>query len=89
MTKVDVTFEYATRAVVAFNDKTIYTLGFQYWEVRYQGTLTQPKADDFKFDPGVDNASTGSAKFTADNRDNRNPPSIGPAIANYAGIGWR
>jgi hypothetical protein len=39
-TKVDVTYNFITHAVIQYVDKSIYCLGQQPWNVRFQGSVT-------------------------------------------------
>ncbi|HEY7158547.1 MAG TPA: hypothetical protein VH575_31675 [Gemmataceae bacterium] len=88
-TNIDVTYNFVTYAVIAFNDNSIYCLGQQSWNIRYKGAVKQPAANNYTYAPAAGNADNGSGAFGAGVRNNANPAAIGPTFANNAGLGWR
>lgn len=88
-TNVDVTFSYVTHAAVAFDDKSIYCLGQQSWNVRFHGNFAAPNANLIGWAKGANNKNNPSAPFGAGVRNNANPAAIGPTNANNGGSGWR
>jgi hypothetical protein len=77
MTNINVTFSYVTYATVAFQDRSLYFLGQQSWNMQSAGQIT-PAGGGFNYKPAAANAINGSAAFGAAVLNNGNPSSIGP-----------
>jgi hypothetical protein len=86
-TDVDVMYSFVTYGTVAFNDKSIYCIGQQAWNVRLAGAVTQPNANVYQFQN--DGKVTPSDAFAPGVRNNANPVAIGPTVANGGVSAWR
>ncbi len=88
ITDIDVTYEYASYATVAFTkDHSLYCIGKQRYGVQYQGRL-EGTDKNLTFRPGPNNKDIPGWAFGPEIRNNADPLAIGPTPSNEAHSRW-